>query len=280
MEIKLYQALILLVAILWAAAVIFFKFPHNLIANMAGHFYISWLSIATTPLAASIIHIISSNFMSDARFDTKKEEDKEREKETKKNEEDAIKAASVVTSSERMRYYKFFRDEIRREDEITHQRLTWGLTFQGFAISAMAILLNAKEESGGWLSLLRLLALCAVGVIGLAMAVSTYVGVWASRESIKNCVQKWNNRNKVWNLYPGLLPQPVGQIHAFFAGQEYAVNIPRIFIFSWGAYLTLLWFIMINIVLESRSNPTVINDLASLLSALHSAAQAFMQHGP
>lgn len=71
-------------------------------------------------------------------------------------------------------YYEVLREEIKREDTITHQRITWSITFQGFLISASALLLVFGWPGDGSeyldIEILRRLSIFGIGILGLWVA--------------------------------------------------------------------------------------------------------------
>lgn len=140
----------------------------------------------------------------------------------------------IVESKE---YYRFLREEIKREDEITHQRLTWSITFQGFLISALAALMALSWDAPTEIVILRKLSLMAIAIIGFRMAILSFTGIQASRNSIEAAKQNWEIRDKIWGLYPNYVPQPCGQNGLFSAGTQYTAKIPRHFIYMWTLFL-------------------------------------------
>lgn len=144
-------------------------------------------------------------------------------------------------------YYKFLREEIKREDEITHQRLTWGITFQGFLISAVAAMLvfSWKDSTIG-IFYMRKITILATGIVGLFISYFVYHGVLASRNSIRNVVEQWNAVNLKWLLYPYEVPQAFGQEDEFNSGTKYAERVPYFFAIMWflfvSSYIFLTYF--------------------------------------
>ena len=136
-------------------------------------------------------------------------------------------------------YYEYLRDEIRREDEITHQRLTWSITFQGFLVNALAVLIALSGEMSISAFYMRILALIAISVIGLHIAFISLVGVKSSRNSIKIAKKAWEARNSVWRMYPNKVPQAYGQLNSFHGGSFYSLAMPYLFISMWVAFLIM-----------------------------------------
>lgn len=74
-------------------------------------------------------------------------------------------------------YYKYLRQEIVREDNITNQRITWCIAFQGFLINAMALLVvfgwNLDQDYLD-IQIFRRMALFAIAILGIVIARSSY----------------------------------------------------------------------------------------------------------
>lgn len=142
-----------------------------------------------------------------------------------------------MTTHEVVRYYTWLRQEIAREDEITHQRITWSITFQGFLINGMAILLVFSWDFSLGLFVLRKAALFAVGIIGLEIGLLSREGILASRNSIRAATTAWEYANFFWKFFPAKAPQAYGQGKTFSGGTRYAEKISTIFIVMWALFL-------------------------------------------
>lgn len=135
------------------------------------------------------------------------------------------------------KYYDYFRDEIRREDEITHQRVTWTTTFQGFIISAMTLLLILDWDGTRKIVPLGRLSLFAIGLMGVSIGLVSFMGILASRRSTTDAIAAWGRRNAQWGLYSRYVPQAHGQQNAFTGGHAFAVLMPALFILMWTLFL-------------------------------------------
>lgn len=155
----------------------------------------------------------------------------------KKDNKDLNSSILVNFPCEQLEYYKFLREEIKREDEITHQRLTWGITFQGFLISAMAVLLVFRLDVTIGVLVLIKITILAIGIIGITVSILTFSGVLASRNSIRQAVEHWKFMNETWNLYPNKVPQACGQGETFNRGTLYAEQIPIFFARMWCLFI-------------------------------------------
>lgn len=145
-------------------------------------------------------------------------------------------------------YYKSLRDEIKREDEITHQRLTWSITFQGFLVNALALLIILSGEMSISNFYIRKLALFAISLIGLHIGFITLIGIKASRNSINTAKKAWEERNAVWRIFPNKAPQAYGQLNSFHGGSFYSEAIPYVFIVMWVAFIAI--YIMATYIFE------------------------------
>lgn len=153
-----------------------------------------------------------------------------------------------VDIASRFNYYRFLREEIKREDEITHQRLTWMITFQGFMISAVTVLISFAWPncSVGQICTdidsvigIRKISLGAIPIIGLAFGHIAHMGIIASRRSISASKYAWELRNKQWKLYPHYVPQTYGRGGHYKGGALYPVYISLMFIFMWQIYFAV-----------------------------------------
>lgn len=134
-------------------------------------------------------------------------------------------------------YYDYFRDEIKREDEITHQRVTWTMTFQGFLMSAVTLLLILDLDGDKQFTPMARLSLFAFGLIGIAVGLVSFMGILASRRSIKDAVDDWGKKDGAWKLQYRYVPQTHGQDNAFDGGNRFATLMPALFILMWTAFM-------------------------------------------
>lgn len=156
----------------------------------------------------------------------------------KKLTENETNYYSSFSQESRETYYKYVREEIRREDEITHHRLTWAITFQGFLVNALGIMIVFTwADMPVEVFFLRKLALLAIGIIGLVFGILAFNGVIASRNSIDDVKLDWERRNQSWQLQPHRVPQTFGQGGRFRGGTLYAVCVPVSFAVVWSIYL-------------------------------------------
>lgn len=140
--------------------------------------------------------------------------------------------------------YDYLRDEIKREDGLTHGRMMVGFTFQGFLVTSLSLLLatpwqDAKSVAPAFardLAALRIAALGGIGVIGLLVAIGTAMGVFAACLSIRTVRTTWEAQKVA---LPPALPQAYGQKWAFTFGGWFAPVTALWFVLLWVAYLAV-----------------------------------------
>lgn len=154
------------------------------------------------------------------------------------NDFPALDLSDDAQRDDALKYYDYFRDEIKREDEITHQRVTWTTTFQGFIISAMTLLLILDWDGTRKIVPLGRISLFAIGIMGASVGLVSFMGILASRRSTMDAIAAWDRRNAQWGLFPKHVPQAHGQQSAFTGGHTFAVLMPALFIVMWTLFLT------------------------------------------
>lgn len=163
---------------------------------------------------------------------------------------------TVETASEdaQYKYYQFLREEIGREDNLTNQRLTWALSFQGFLISAVTILISFAWPSSGTgaalnaseITVMRRVSVVALPLVGLAFGHIAFVGILASRQSLASVKRHWEERNRIWGLFPDKVPQAFGQRSTFSAGSLYPLGLSLLFIVMWQIFLVIYVYVELN----------------------------------
>lgn len=177
------------------------------------------------------IFIVSYNLI----IKTKREKDKNRDQ----YEHDVIDNMEFYrnfSDSEKYKYYDYIRDEIKREDQISHQRLTWGITFHAFLINAFSILLVfGWSDNPDYIKIFRRVSIISIGMIGLTFSFSTLIGIMASRRSLNDTKERWNAVNMAWEkFYPKYVPQAFGQTKSFSWGHWSVILIPIGLISLWS----------------------------------------------
>jgi hypothetical protein len=141
-------------------------------------------------------------------------------------------------------YYKFLREKVRREDDLTNQRTTWSMQFQGFLVAAMALLLSSSKWTGGMtagIEFLRLLTFPAIGLMGLSLACMTRAGVAASRDAIIKVKSYWQCYvDRDLQIVPSRAPRTYGRWQQHQIGTRYVLWIPTMFLLFWSVYLSAL----------------------------------------
>ncbi len=121
-------------------------------------------------------------------------------------------------------YYEYYSSHIEKEIDLVNNRLSWMLTFQGFLFASISIATSNESEAAT-----RLFLRNALSLAGIAVAILTLLGVFASalqRDTLKN---HWKN-HKI-NDFPPLggnrLVSAMGRITSF--------GIPVTIIATWAA---------------------------------------------
>lgn len=149
--------------------------------------------------------------------------------------------------------YNYLRDEIKREDEITYQRLIVALTFQGFLITATTLLLSnqwtfdsaAMKGPDGFydeLHSIRIYVLYGIGLAGVAVGLGTVAGIHAARNSIKATLRWWQTEIMASNKNPSMIPPAFEKRHdrMNWLGGASAIIIAYAFPLLWLAYMVML----------------------------------------
>jgi ABC-type transport system involved in cytochrome bd biosynthesis fused ATPase/permease subunit len=169
------------------------------------------------------------------------------------------KCTKCEIKEDEYKYYNSFRDEIKREDEITHHRMITSMTFQGLLMAATGFMI-----SGSWDNLpcgfeaFRLNSIFGIGVIGVVVAMTTTVGILATRLSIRDVKDAFErlttpqNQGKAELQIDGKAPQIHGRGIAFGMGNFYTIFVPIAFVLMWSMYLSIfavyLWAVSASMV--------------------------------
>lgn len=138
-------------------------------------------------------------------------------------------------------YYQFYRDEIRREDEITHNRLIASITFQGLLTAAMGFLVSgswATPAPGPATGIMefRVDVIGGLGAIGIIVSTLSCFGIWATRLSIEATKEAYERVSS--ELDEGFMcPQIHGTGLPFHMGNFYTKYIPLTFTALWSIYM-------------------------------------------
>lgn len=135
--------------------------------------------------------------------------------------------------------YQLYKDEIKREDEIVHQRSTSALTFHGLLFTSMTFLLsnpwfadNVRPDTYPF----RLLILAVLGYIGFCIAILSAAGIMAANASIRDVSGKYDlleNKHADW-------PQLHGSSGKFQIGSLFAVSMHVMLAANWALYEAIL----------------------------------------
>ena len=168
--------------------------------------------------------------------------------------------------------YSFFRDEIKRDDEITHHRMTTCMAFQGFLFAAQTFLIsgawtvstaatrdgceNAFDVMAGCNVALvqnfRVAAIAAIGFVGYAAALASLAGIIAARLSIRDVKRHFETLLDGENAdhFFKCAPQIHGRAKAFKLGNGYTIAVPFLIALVWSIYLGAYVGIVLNRPIE------------------------------
>jgi len=142
--------------------------------------------------------------------------------------------------------YEHYRDEIKREDEITQHRLTISMAFQGLLFASTTLLISASAEGVSYeLTVFREYMLVCIGLCGILVSIIASIGVIAARLSISKIKKSYASyiivmkKYSKWESHLSHLPQIHGQGQSFILGNYYTVLVPISFTFIWIMYCAI-----------------------------------------
>lgn len=171
-------------------------------------------------------------------YKTKRSKDKIRAKVRNESSQDYNAIYEATEEVHYYKYYEYLRDEIQREDELTHQRITWIINLNSFLINAFGILLVFSwDHLPPDIALMRRVAIIVVGIVGLTSAVNSITGISAARRSLEEVKIRWERLNEKWKLYPNKAPQAYAQRKPFSSGRHHSIMICYTFVVMWVIFL-------------------------------------------
>lgn len=153
-------------------------------------------------------------------------------------------------------YYKFVREEIRKEDTLTNERIISSLTLQGFIFAASGYIISQFVETNSYEAKeLYALVVIAIGVIGCLLSSISLMGVAAARASIDNLLGYWELIDKMYKIVPTWAPQVTGPRDAFRWGSIYYKSVPVILLVFWIFYLIAFSYFLYHVRFTDISSP-------------------------
>jgi hypothetical protein len=146
-------------------------------------------------------------------------------------------------NSEEVVLYEFLREEIAREDSVTHQRMTVALALQGFLFAAVALPTEAADNGLTEIMLaavvkFRFALIGGIGMVGLLVAIGTMLGIAASQISIYQTKRNWERYARSGNRRVIVrLPAAYGRGCLFHLGTAFAYWITASLILMWGLFV-------------------------------------------
>jgi hypothetical protein len=144
-------------------------------------------------------------------------------------DDDAFMQKSVVS-------YDYFRDEIKREDGVTQQRLISALSFHGLLIAAVMVLISGDKPASPANEMFREAALGWTIAIGFFASFVGLGGVLASVMSVHATIKERSlliAQNEVDSLPH--LPEPHGKRSRYWVGFFFPLILMTLFVGFWGA---------------------------------------------
>ena len=126
--------------------------------------------------------------------------------------------------------YDALADQIKREDNLLNNRVSWFLAFQGFLFAAAAVIVDSDLETYQKIDAAKFIA-----VFGVLLSICVLIGVMGAEFSLTNLKSRWK---KIESDYDKFFPPPYGKNIAWFFGCIPRFCIPAFLIVAW----TIIYF--------------------------------------
>ncbi len=150
-----------------------------------------------------------------------------------------------------IKIYEFVRDEIKREDANTQNRLSIALAFQGILMAATVLLLgegwfadtigNPDQNNifANHLNAVRIVMLFLLGASGVLVAIISNTGVDAAQKSISKTIENWEKAKKKIDKPKGFenLPRAYADEEIHNKGKGFPYFLNRAFMAIWIVFL-------------------------------------------
>lgn len=113
----------------------------------------------------------------------------------------------ILEKDDLIRYYDYARKEIEREDKLAYERTVTTLTFQGFLLTAISLMIGSIN-SFTLLPGYKIIIIIMICFAGSLLSYLSAIGIAFSRKSIQEVKDEWIrfNRDNGY-VFPDLLPQ-------------------------------------------------------------------------
>lgn len=149
-------------------------------------------------------------------------------------------------------YFETIKGYARHEDSLLNNRVNWCLLFNSFLFTALALLTAQYTalSSAAPLSLplvgqvtIYRVAVASVALTGLALTLSSALGVWAATQALKELNQRWDDNKGRFahaELYPSMLG--AGNATADRLGNAYPILLIVVLIGVWVVMLLAAYY--------------------------------------
>jgi hypothetical protein len=144
-----------------------------------------------------------------------------------------------------LQIYGAYRDYIKHEDELIHQRLSWNLTLQGFLFTAYGLTFSMLSNPGGDPTVKAHLHFihCVFPVVGGLVALLSLLSILAAQNSLNGLREEWLKHidKESVEMLPGLTG--AGRSFANTWGKMPQIGIPIVIVAAWCAllYVAITW---------------------------------------
>jgi hypothetical protein len=146
---------------------------------------------------------------------------------------DALSTETSRASSPDSKDYFFLREEIRHEDNMINQRLSWLVSSQSFLLTGFAIAVGGPAQAKSELyARLNLALVNWLPVGGVLTGLVSYVAIWAALLHTRNIRQLSGAH------HPSHLPSVQGTELTRRLGSAGAVLVPMVFLATWLALIS------------------------------------------
>ena len=126
--------------------------------------------------------------------------------------------------------YDALSDQIKREDKLVSNRVSWFLASQGFLFAAAAVVINSDLESCQ-----KIYAAKFIATFGCLISISVLIGVIGAQFSLIKLKERWDG---IESDYDKFFPPPYGKNPAWLLGCIPRFCIPALLIIAW----TIIFF--------------------------------------
>ncbi len=121
--------------------------------------------------------------------------------------------------------YDALADQIKREDNLVNNRVSWFLASQGFLFAAAAVIIDSGLNPHQ-----QIYAAQFIAAFGILLSISVLFGVRGAHVSLKELKKRWE---EIESDYDEFFPPPYGKDPAWTLGCIPRFSIPVFLIIAW-----------------------------------------------